>query len=863
MPRSRNIADPFGRAQLERSPAVRFWGVTQEKSLTPGRPVGDKALTMSDSANLPDYEKLGLFYLGREVDPASGETTPVPLLYDSRNLTTHAVCVGMTGSGKTGLCLSLLEEAAIDGVPAIAIDPKGDVGNLLLTFPELRPEDFRPWIDEAEARREGVTPDELAAETAERWRSGLADWGQGPDRIARLRESADFRIYTPGSSAGLPVSVLSSLAAPGPGITEESELLAERVTSVATSLLTLLGRSSDPVQSREHVLLSTLLDRAWREGRDLDLAGLIHAIQDPPFERVGVLDLESFYPKKERLALAMAFNNLLAAPGFAPWLEGIPLDPDRLLYTSSGKPRVAVLSIAHLSEAERMFFVTLLLTELIAWMRKKQGTESLRAILYMDELFGYLPPVAEPPSKRPFLTLLKQARAYGLGLVLASQNPIDLDYKALSNAGTWMLGRLQTEQDQNRVVDGLVGASPGGLDRRQLQTTLGSLGKRVFLLHDVRAPEPRLFQTRWALSYLAGPMTRQDIERVMAGVEPEAGEAVQPAAAPAATVAAPAPPGPAQAAPAAPASSGQSRRPALPDGIPEVFLPTPPGAAVAEGYRPALLGLARVHYLDRKLKIEHDEELALLTEFTGGAKVIDWRDSEELAVREDDLSRTPENEAARFAPLPEPSLRAANYKKWSKDLDDHLYHERPLTLFRSPLLGEVSAVGEDERAFRIRMGDRLREERSRRIDALNEENRTELDKLDAKIRRAQEKAVREASQVGDKKRDAFISAAATIGAALFGRKKLSLSTLGRATTTMRGAGRISKEAREAEVAQEQLDKLMAEREALLAKHGDEARRLADELDAAGEKLETIEVTPRRTDVRIDWVGLVWVPEGSA
>ena len=379
-----------------------------------------------------DYEKLGSFYLGRVIG-ADGAATDAPLLYDAKDLTTHGVCVGMTGSGKTGLCLALLEEAAIDGIPALAIDPKGDLGNLLLTFPQLRAEDFAPWIDPAEAARAGATPADYAKTVAERWRKGLADWGQSPERISAFRNAADVAIYTPGSTAGRPLRLLRSFDAPPPALASDPEAVRERLQAAVSSLLALLGIDADPIQSRESILLQNIVSAAWSKGENLDLAALIRAIQQPPFERVGVFDLESFYPAKERMALAMNLNNLLASPSFGAWLEGEPLDIARLLYTPEGKPRLSVLSIAHLSDGERMFFVTLLLSELVAWMRAQPGTQSLRALLYMDEIFGYFPPTANPPSKQPMLTLLKQARAYGVGVMLATQNPVDLDYKGLAN----------------------------------------------------------------------------------------------------------------------------------------------------------------------------------------------------------------------------------------------------------------------------------------------------------------------------------------------------------------------------------------------------------------------------------------------
>ncbi|HEV8536831.1 MAG TPA: DUF87 domain-containing protein [Candidatus Limnocylindria bacterium] len=389
---------------------------------------------------MKDYEQLGQFYLGREYDLEKQRSGAELVLYDSKDLVTHAVVLGMTGSGKTGLCIDLIEEAAIDGVPAIAIDPKGDLTNLLLTFPDLRPEDFRPWINEEDAARKGVSPDEYARQQAELWRKGLESWGQSGGRIRRLKESADFAIYTPGSTAGIPVSIVRSFAAPPEQLREDAEVFRERVATTATSLLALVGVAADPIKSREHILLATLLANAWTQGRDVDLEALVGEIQKPSIQRIGALDLEKFYPEKDRDELAMRINGLIASPGFAGWLEGEPLDIGAMYRTPAGKPRVSIFSIAHLSDAERMFFVALLLNEVLGWVRTQSGTTSLRAIVYMDEIFGFFPPVAEPPSKRPLLTLLKQARAFGIGIVLATQNPVDLDYKGLANTGTWLIG---------------------------------------------------------------------------------------------------------------------------------------------------------------------------------------------------------------------------------------------------------------------------------------------------------------------------------------------------------------------------------------------------------------------------------------
>jgi len=465
-----------------------------------------------------DYEKLGLFYLGRPYDPVAKKPREGLILYKSKDLVTHAVCVGMTGSGKTGLCIGLLEEAAMDGIPALIIDPKGDMTNLMLTFPQLRADDFLPWVNEDDARRKGVSTADYAEAQAQQWSKGLASWGQDGGRIARLRESAECLIYTPGSTAGIPVSILKSLDAPSNVVLDDPELLGDRVNTTVTSLLGLMGIQADPVQSREHVLLSHLLTSAWQSGQNLDIGTLIHQIQSPPMERVGVMTVDSFFPAKDRFSLALALNNVLAAPGFSQWLEGEPLDIEAMLHSPSGKPRLSIVSVAHLSEEQRMFFVSLLLNEVVGWVRSQSGTTSLRAILYMDEIFGFFPPVANPPSKKPLLTLLKQARAYGLGVVLTTQNPVDLDYKGLANTGTWFIGRMQTERDKARVIEGLEGVSAAtgsAFNRAETERLIAGLGNRIFLLNNVHENAPEVFETRWVMSYLCGPLTRNQIKQLM------------------------------------------------------------------------------------------------------------------------------------------------------------------------------------------------------------------------------------------------------------------------------------------------------------------------------------------------------------
>ncbi len=463
----------------------------------------------------------GQFYLGRITNPTTGETSQIPLLYNPADLTTHAVVVGMTGSGKTGLCLDLLEEAALNNIPSLMIDPKGDITNALLHFPDLLPADFQPWINADEARRSGKTSEQAATDTADLWRNGLSEWDIQPERIQSLKESVQFAIYTPGSTAGFPLSILASLAAPTIPWADNKELLREQISGTVTALLGLIGlKNIDPVRSREHILLANIFETAWSQGIDLDLSELIMQTQSPPFEKLGVFDIDRFFPEKDRFELAMLLNNILASPAFQAWLEGEPLDIQALLFTPTGQPRHTIFYIAHLPEAERMFFVTLLYTAVESWMRAQSGTTSLRALIYFDEIFGYLPPVENPPSKEPMLRMLKQARAFGVGMVLATQNPVDIDYKALSNAGTWFIGKLGTDQDKQRLLDGLASVATEGLNRQEYDHLISAIGKRVFLLRNVHEPQPILFQTRWAMNYLAGPVTRAQIPALnaLAGV---------------------------------------------------------------------------------------------------------------------------------------------------------------------------------------------------------------------------------------------------------------------------------------------------------------------------------------------------------
>jgi hypothetical protein len=676
------------------------------------------------------------FYLGREYDLATHSVQDRPLLYDARDLTTHGVVVGMTGSGKTGLCIDLLEEAALAGIPCILIDPKGDLTNLLLQFPDLDPKDFAQWLNPEDARQKGVPLGDYAQQLAEQYRKGLEEWGQPPERVRELKEAADYRVYTPGSEAGLPLSILQTFTAPKGATTREA--LNQKIDATTNALLGLTGIASDPVQSREHILIAQLLLHAWSKGRDLDLPRLITQIQEPPIRTIGAFDVDTFYPEKERLKLAVALNNILAAPSFSTWITGEALDLAKLMGDGK-KPRHLIFYLAHLDDTQRLFFVTLLLEEVLSWTRRQTGTTSLRAILYFDEVFGYLPPhPGNPPTKGPLMTLLKQARAFGVGILLATQNPVDLDYKALSNAGTWFVGKLQTERDKARLIEGLQGvaAERGTLsDRSYLETVISALGNRVFLLHNVHRGQPLLFKSRFALSFLRGPLTRDQIEQLMQPIKDRiqvetAAEGVPPVAIPlcpkcraelpaSATVCAscgeprPQPPrsteqefkegllrnavvaGRPTTAP--PEASGQVA-PVLPAGVSQFYLPStgPKGTKGTDcRYQASLLACAELVFADKRKGSEYRRTYRLLTPPPNGDQPMAWQTARPVSQP---LAEEP-NPFARWGDVPEALNAARKLKALERDFVNFLFANAKQTLFQNRKLELISEPGEDAQTF--------------------------------------------------------------------------------------------------------------------------------------------------------------------
>lgn len=807
------------------------------------------------SYSVSDFEKLGVFYLGRRFDLPSNKPTDELFLYDSRDLLTHAVCIGMTGSGKTGLCIDVIEEAAIDGVPVIAIDPKGDISNLLLNFPGLTPEEFLPWLSEDDARRAGITKDELAKQQAETWRKGLADWKQDAERVKRLRDSALVEVYTPGSNAGLPVSIMGSLDAPPQAVLDDDDAFRERVNSTVGPILAMLGKDTDPLRSREHILLANIVDKQWHAGKNLTLADLIQMVQKPPISRIGALDVDSFFPAKERFAFAMSINNLIAAPGFDAWLKGPPLSIDRFLYSQQGKPKISIFSIAHLSDAERMFFVSLLLSQFVSWMRGQSGTTSLRAILYMDEIFGFFPPISNPPSKIPLLTLLKQARAFGIGIMLASQNPVDLDYKGLSNAGTWFIGRLQTERDKLRVLDGLEGAASetgNKFDRGAMERTLSALARRIFLVNNVHADKQEIIETRWSLSYLRGPLTKTEIKKLMAEREGAVGVVSATSEnAPMPTIASSPP------APSAVSNEISNAKPSLPPGVQEYFI-VPASADREVIYKPMLLGAASVRFADSKTKVDVTVEKTFITTIGDGAQPVNWSDASVQRIDTGDLKQTPPEKARFETPAPAAS-KPQSYKDWSKDFVSWLCGSQKFHLLRSPSTGELSQPLESERQFRMRLNDAATEARDKAVEQLRQKYAPKVTSLQDKILQAEQRVEREREEEKEQEMQAAISIGATILGAFAGRKTISRSTVSKASSAARGAARANQQKAEVARAQQTLDSLREQFQQLQDQFARETNDLRQKYQASTEALEMVSLAPKKTNVNVHLVTLVWAP----
>lgn len=802
---------------------------------------------MNTSAISPvNYEKLGQFYLGKCYDIQNSKVEEEPLLYDSKDLVTHGVVLGMTGSGKTGLCLSILEEAAMDNIPAIVIDPKGDISNLLLLFPDMDAKCFRPWINEDEASKAGISIDEQAAKISRAWENGLKDWGQSPERIEALREKVDVTIFTPGSRIGIPVSILSSLSVPSVELLDDAELFEERVSSTVTSLLTLAGVDSEDLQSAEVILVGKIIGESWLGGQGVTLESLIREVQTPSFDKVGVMDLESFLPDKSRRSLAAKFNNLLASPSFATWLEGPPLDIDKMLHTPEGKPCISIFSIAHLSDPERMFFVTLLLNQMLGWMRTQKGTGSLRALLYMDEIFGYLPPTANPSSKRPMMTLLKQSRAFGLGCLLATQNPVDLDYKALSNIGTWFLGRLQTEQDKARLLDGLEGAG-GKFDRAKMDKIISGLGKQVFVMNNIHEDGPVIFKVRWAMSYLAGPLSRLQIKSLM---DPKRAKFLAMADNNSAIDSNSKPNG-------MPGISSTQvlkggARPLLGAGILELFYkPVSPVEVII--YQPHLLRKATVQFFSSKMGVDGVRHVALVNPV-----LLSGIDSEhELTIDLKTVDREP-IASATYGEVPGFAMNSENYKQTEKDFAEDLYRNQRAKLFHCEELNKWSGFDEEEANFRARLSHEAREARDAAVDKLRAEGAKKVSSVQSRLLTAQGQLTKEKSESQSAILQTGISVVTGILGGIFGRK-LGMGSLTRGATSLSKATGAYKQHQDVGNAAAKIAGIEQEIITINADLTAQIEKISASYDPALLVLTSEVLKPAKTNIDVEMVALLWLP----
>lgn len=803
----------------------------------------------------------GHLYLGGVLDPSNGDRTGEPVHLEASDLTTHGVIVGMTGSGKTGLSVIMLEEALMQGIPTIIIDPKGDMGNLLLTFPELDGPSFEPWVNSADADRDGISVGELAGNTADMWKNGLDGWGIGPERIAALREKADFTIYTPGSNSGIGLDIIGDLSAPAGA---DSEALADEVEGLVSSLLALVDIEADPLTSREHILLSNLVHRAWENGENLSLSTLLGQIQDPPMRKLGVLELESFYPSKDRTKLVLKLNGLLASPAFGSWMEGVPLDIDAMLGQG---PKASIISIAHLSDSERQFVVTLVLSKIVTWMRKQAGTPELRALIYMDEVYGYAPPTAMPPTKKPILTILKQARAFGVGLVLATQNPVDIDYKAISNAGTWMVGRLQTERDKDRLLEGMTAAG-GGANKGELSDIISALDKRQFLLHQTRASEPRMFGTRWAMSYLPGPLTRTQIADLMetkkgelssgsAGSQGATRDEEQPAASGA----------------AANAGARNERElqddesdvaPEVADGIDMFFIdPGSPWLGDVGGDpdgRRLVAGIAaRVNLLfdDTKADLRHEVEWEAVISPVDDE--IDVDDAVEVDYDDRDLRREKVREDQVFV-LPMAKIHTKTlFSKAQTQLKDKLYRGEALELFFNSELKLASRVGESMEDFTQRCNEEAGAKADEDVAKLRKSLETKMDRVRAAIEKSEDRIREIESDVDSRGKEQILDIGLSVLGGVLGGRRSTRSILGagrRASSKSRVKGNAEERLKTAE---NRLTDKVDELDELETELTDSLWEIQSDWDDKAKEIDTLEVPLEKTDISIDEFALIWIP----
>jgi DNA helicase HerA-like ATPase len=783
-----------------------------------------------------DYEKLKLFYIGKE---ESSKDIYTPLVYKNKDLLTHAAIIGMTGSGKTGLGISLLEEAAIDNIPSIIIDPKGDMGNLLLTFPNLQGSDFEPWIEEQDAINNGVTVKEHAQNTANLWKKGIEGDFQSTQRIEKLKNAADFTIYTPGSNAGVQISILSSFKAPSREVLEDNDLLVSLINSTVSSILSLIEEKNDSI-SKESILISSIFMNYYSAGKDLNLEQLISLIVTPPFEKVGIFDLETFFAQDDRLKLALKLNTIIANPSFKSWIEGETLDISNLLYDENGKAKVSIFSIAHLNDSQRMFFVSLLLNQMVSWMRRQEGTSSLKALLYMDEIFGYFPPSANPPSKQPMLTLLKQARSFGVGIILSTQNPVDIDYKGLANIGTWFIGRLQTKQDKEKVIDGLSSASDGNLDKNQVMNLLSNLEKRTFILKNINEDGIKVFKTRWALSYLKGPIPKDDIRKLMANKinqsnlkssenKPEE-----------------------QTAKAHIPKVEQSSKPIITSNITQKYLYSSQNNSYY--LQPYLTFSCNVHFVNSSKAIDLETTQAFKIYLDEEMKAIDFEEKETL---ENSSFEEKERANSSYYTLPVFIQNEKELKAIEKDFSDYIYRNTRLSLYKNDAMKIVSKQEESLSDFKIRLQDRLNEKIDEEVEKLQIKFQKDNDSIEDKLSNLYEKLEKEEQQATATTTDTLISIGTSLLGAFFGKSVLSKTNLGKVASSAKGASRILKERNDIKYVEADILQLQEEQKALQHTLENEIEKINTSNLSSNYEIEEIFIKPKRSDIYNIKLELLW------
>ncbi|MGE4462636.1 MAG: ATP-binding protein [Arcobacter sp.] len=778
-----------------------------------------------------DYEKLKLFYIGKQ----KVENSFVPLVYKNKDLLTHAAIIGMTGSGKTGLGISLLEEAAIDNIPSIIIDPKGDMTNLLLTFPNLQGSDFEPWIEEQDAQNNGQTLKEFAINTANLWKTGLENDFQNSSRIEKLKNSADFTIYTPGSDAGVQISILSSFKAPSKEVLEDNDLLISLVNSTVSSILSLIAEQNDS-SSKESILISSIFMNYFTQSKDLTLEELITLIVTPPFAKIGIFDLETFFAQSERLKLALKLNTIIANPSFKTWIEGETLDISNLLYDENGKAKVSIFSIAHLNDSQRMFFVSLLLNQMVSWMRRQEGTTSLKALLYMDEIFGYFPPNANPPSKQPMLTLLKQARSFGIGIILSTQNPVDIDYKGLANIGTWFIGRLQTKQDKEKVIDGLSSANEGNLDKDEIMNLISSLEKRNFILKNINEDGIKIFQTRWALSYLKGPIPKDGIKKLMSNKRTNSSSKKEEKNEDTITQ--------------INIEKGISK-PIITSNLNEKYLYGSQNSAYY--LQPYLICSCDIHYINSTKNIDLETTETCKIYLDEEMKNINFDEKEEV---ENSNFETKERPNSHYYELPTFIQSEKELKTIEKDFVDYIYRNSKLTLYKNDELKLTSKQNESLGDFKIRLQDRLNEKIDLEVEKLQIKFQKENDSIENKLSKLYEKLEREEQQATSTTTDTIISIGTSILGAFFG-KSSTATTLGKVATSARGATKILKEKNDVKYVQNEINQLEEQRNSLKTMLENEIEKINSTNLSSNFPIEELFIKPKRSDIYNVKLELLW------